>query len=194
MLIANVLGIFLFLYVYWKKLKEDYLSEKIFNFAFILIAVTFFAYFISTKFLIGYWFWVVFLAQLITILIATKFKFDFFENFEGYILSILPWLSLFYLTDSVQKSSLSSFLLFWISLTLIFVYLLIQNFYRKFTWYKSGKIGFVSLSVVLLFFACRILMSAFFGQLISFATQYEIILSATVISISFLILFIRGRS
>jgi len=31
MVIANILGFFLFFYLYWKKLKDDYSSEKIFN-------------------------------------------------------------------------------------------------------------------------------------------------------------------
>ena len=63
--IANALGIFLFLYLYWKRLKEDYPVEKIFNSGFIILIGIFLSLVISKIFPNIFWFWIIIFATLI---------------------------------------------------------------------------------------------------------------------------------
>ena len=38
-----------------------------------------------------------------------------YESFEALVIGLLPWISIVYLTNSINKSSLSSFISFWLS-------------------------------------------------------------------------------
>ena len=71
MVIANILGFFLFFYLYWKKLKDDYSSEKIFNSGFVLVLGILLGTLFSKYLFVAYWFWITLLtiaiAQLIVI-------------------------------------------------------------------------------------------------------------------------------
>ncbi|HCR35615.1 hypothetical protein A2130_00820 [Candidatus Woesebacteria bacterium GWC2_33_12] len=181
MVIANILGFFLFFYLYWKKLKDDYSSEKIFNSGFVLVLGILLGTLFSKYLFVAYWFWITLLtiaiAQLIVIF---RFKLKLFESLDALIVSILPWLSLFYLTDSIMRSNLSSFLIFWVSLTSIFIFFLFDNFYRTFTWYKSGRVGFSGLATLGIFFIIKLFFSA---------QKFEYLFSGTIAFISFLLLF-----
>lgn len=190
MLIANVIGQFLFLYLYWKRLKEDYSIEKVFNSGFVLLIGILLAFLVSNLFLHNYWFWIFFLFLAISeTILVLKLKLKFFESLEALVVSILPWLSIFYLSNSIVQKSLSSFLLFWMSLICIFLFFLFDNFYRTITWYKSGRVGFSGLAILGIFFLIRLIVSIFFNDLISFAPNFESFLSGTVAFVSFLLLF-----
>jgi hypothetical protein len=192
--IANILGFFLFLYLYWKRLKEDYPAEKIFNSGFILSISVFLGMFISKIFPNIYWFWIiVFIILIFEAINVFKLKIKFFESLDALIISLLPWLSLFYLSHSIQDSNLSSFIAFWFCLFLIFLFFLFNNFYRTFNWYKSGKVGFSGLSVCVIFFGTRSISSIFMKNLVSFAGYYEPFISATFFVFSFLLLFRLSR-
>ena len=192
--IANVLGISLFLYLYWKRLKEDYPAEKIFNSGFIILFGIFLGIVISKIYPNIYWYWIIILNILIFEAINVfKLKIKFFESLDALVISLLPWLSLFYLSFSIENSNLLSFLAFWFCLLLIFLFFLFNNFYRTFNWYKSGKVGFSGLAVAGIFFGIRSILSLFNKNLISFAGAYEPFISGTFFVIAFLLLFRLSR-
>lgn len=185
MLIANIVGSILFLYLYWKRLRDDYTSEKIFNSGFILIIGIVLSFLVSKFFLPNYWFWIVFITVfIIEAFIVLKFKFKLFESLDALIVSVLPWLSLFYLSESIVKRSLFPFLIFWISLICLFLFFFFDNYYRTFAWYKSGRVGFSGLMTLGIFFLIRT---------IAFTPNLERIFSGTVVFISFLLLFNLSR-
>ncbi len=188
MVIANILGIFLFLYLVWKRLKEDYAPEKIFSLSFSCIFAVIVGFIVSTTLIPSYWFWLELLAVTIGFLIVTKRqKIKFYEGFEGVVIGFLPWLSLFFISNAIKNSSLSSFLAFWTVLICIFVFFFIASHYRSFTWYKSGRIGLSSLVTLLFFFLMRIVISFFFPDVISLIGKFEVLLSG---STALLLLFV----
>jgi len=192
--IANILGIFFFLYLYWKRLKEDYPAEKIFNSGFLILLGIFLGMAISKIFPNVYWFWIIiFMILIFEAINVYKLKIKFFESFDALVISLLPWLSFFYLSLSIKTSNLLSFLAFWISLLLIFLFFLFNNFYRTFNWYKSGKVGFSGVAVIGIFFGIRCISSIFISNLVSFAGTLEPFISGTFFVCTFLLLFRLSR-
>lgn len=180
MVIANILGIFLFFYLIWRNLKEDYHYEKVFNLGFIGLSAFLLANFVS-HFISGpFWFWILILFLLLGFLIVVKKqRMKFFETIEAYFVGLMPWIGLFYLADSVNKLSLASFVAFWITFILIFIYFYVRTHYRSFSWYKSGKVGFAGLFTLLMFFLSRVIGSLFYNNLVTMAGKYEIYLSGS---------------
>lgn len=195
MLIANILGILVFLFLLWKRLKEDYSYEKIFNLAFMILLGLSLGFLISKKVLPEFWFfWEMIGIGTGFTLGVIKFKLKFFETFEATVISLLPILTFFFLSDSIKNSSLSSFLAFWLNLICVFVFFLVDTYYRSFSWYKSGRVGFSGVFVAGLFFLIRALISLFFPNVISLSGVFEIYISGTLAFILFLLLFNLSRS
>lgn len=190
MLIANLLGFLLFFFLFWKRLKEDYHYEKIFNLGFVVIFGLITGLIISRFIFQSYWYWISTISILVFYFIyISRQKIKFFESFEVLIISFLPWVSLFFLTDSVQKSSLSSFLLFWVTLIAIFIFFLVNSQYRKFTWYKSGRVGLAGLSACLFYYISRIIIFLIYPQSTSLVPLYEIYFSSTFTLVIFLLTY-----
>jgi hypothetical protein len=180
MVIANILGIFLFFYLIWRNLKEDYHYEKVFNLGFIGLSAFLLANFVSHFIKGPFWFWILILFLLLGFLIVVKKqRMKFFETIEAYFVGLMPWIGLFYLADSVNKLSLASFVAFWITFILIFIYFYVRTHYRSFSWYKSGRIGFAGLFTLLLFFLSRVIGSLFYNNLVTMAGKYEVYLSGS---------------
>jgi len=192
--IANILGVFLFLYLYWKRLKEDYSAEKIFNSGFIVLSGIFLGMAISKIFPNVYWFWIIILnIVIVEVINFFKLKIKFFESLDALVISLLPWLSLYYLSTSISTSNLLSFLAFWVCLLLIFLFFLFNNFYRTFSWYKSGRVGFSGVVVLGVFFGIRFISSIFISNVVSFAGTLEPFISGTFFVCTFLLLFRLSR-
>ncbi len=188
MVIANIFGILIFLFLFWRTLKDDYHFEKIFNLGFLTILSVLLSLLLNNFFPLNYWFWIVLISASITMLISAKrTRMKLFEIIEAFSISALPWLSFYFLEDSIKKSSLSSFLAFWTTLICIFIYFLIKSYYRSFTWYKSGRVGISGILTLLIFFLFRVVTSLFFPQVISFAGKIEPYLSG---STSLLLIFL----
>lgn len=190
MLIANILGITLFFFFLWKRLKDDYHYEKIFNFGFFILLGLVIGYSVSGYFLKEYWFWTdLIIVSLFFVLNIIRQKMKFFETLEALIISLLPWMGFVFLSDSISKSSLSSFLLFWITLIVVFFFFLLDSQYRKFTWYKSGRVGFAGVVTGFAFFMSRIILYLIYPKTISFVPNFEIYLSATFVIVFFLLTY-----
>lgn len=173
-----LLGIILFLFVFWKRLKDDYSSNIIFGSGFaILLGLS--AGLILSKLFIPLWFfWMGFLGSLLGMfLMILKYKLKFYETFESLILAAMPLISLMFFKDSISNSLLNSFLAFAGSLVLIFLSYWFDLNYKSFTWYKSGKIGFAGLSIGIIFFLARTLLAIFGITMLSFVGVLESIIS-----------------
>ena len=178
MLIANIFGIFILLFLLWKILKDDYSYEKIFNLGFLMILGFVIGLVISKYLAKDYWFWIYLLGLTSGFMFAIlKQKMKFFDSFEGFVVGSLSWVSLVFLSDAITKSSLSSFVSFWVSLLCIFLFFFLNTVYKSFTWYKSGKVGFSGVVTAIVFFIiCAIL-------------GHEPFLSLTVAFFLFLLLY-----
>jgi len=191
---VTVLGILIFLFIFWKRLRDDYASEIIFKSAGYIILGFFVGYFISVRFFPVWFFWTSFIGGLIGFQFAILgFRVKFYETLEAYIIASLPWLGLIFLIDSVSASSLGSFLGFIGILFMVFLSYYLDTQYKRFSWYKSGRVGFAGLAVSIIFFATRFVVAISKVPMLSFAGRAEIIVSGIMAIVSLVLLFNLGR-
>ncbi|MBL7036320.1 hypothetical protein ISR94_00540 [Candidatus Microgenomates bacterium] len=194
MIIANILGIFVFLFVLWHRLRQDYHFEKTFTLAFYTLTGVLISYLVAKQFFPEFWFWVESLGVLVGFSIGViRQKMRVYESFEGVLIGLLIWLSLTFMADSVVNASLASFLAFWITVFSVFLFFFLDAHYRRFSWYKSGRVGFSGLAVTGIFFLTRSVVALLNIAVISLVGSLEGILSGSLSFISFLLLFNLSR-
>ncbi|QQG41442.1 MAG: hypothetical protein HYV90_04775 [Candidatus Woesebacteria bacterium] len=194
-IIVGSVGVLIFLFIFWKRLKEDYSSEIIFKAAFLLLTVLAAFFVLGNQFLREWLFFTEAAGIPVGVLIAvSRLRVRFFETLEAAIIGLMPWLSLFFLADSVTSKSLSSFLGFLAILILMFVFYYLDVHYKNFGWYKSGKIGFSGLTTLALIFFIRSLVAIMGITMISFVNQRsEAIISGSIVLLCLLGLYNLGR-
>lgn len=189
-----IIGVLIFLFLFWKRLKEDYAAEIIFKSAFYILAGILIGWTVSFKLLPQAFLWTSFLGAILGLSLAVRtFKVRYYETLEALVIGSLPWVSLIFLKDSVLTSSLSSFAAFLITLVIIFLYYYFDQHYKSFSWYKSGKIGFSGLATLAIIFLIRAAISISQIPVISFLSKYEAVASGAAAFVSFLLIFNLGR-
>jgi hypothetical protein len=193
-ILFNIAGVLFFFFLFWKKLKEDYDSESIFTFAvFIAGGIGIFS-FISQRILPQWWFWASCLGAILGFILGRlKFKFRFFESLEATTIGLLPWLSFIFLQDAISSTSLPSLIAFIVLLLIIAFYVFLDAHYKKFTWYKSGKVGFSGLTTLGVLFLIRAAVAATFPPVLSFLGPIDSIISGAIAFTSFLLVFNLSR-
>jgi len=191
-----ILGVLVFLYIFWKRLKEDYVPEIIFKTAFCVLVGVFVSNILSNKFFPGWFLWFSFLGTLVGLTFGIfVYKVRFYEALEALVISFLPWVSLLFLSDSVVHYSLSSFIGFIAILVIIFISFWINDHYKNFSWYKSGKIGFAGLATLAIIFLIRSAIAISGIHVLSFVGQrYEAMVSGSLAFISCLLIYNLGRN
>lgn len=191
---ANVSGIFIFLFIFWKRLKEDYSSEIIFKTASAVSLGILTFWLLGLRFYAPGFLWFAFLGATVGLAAACfTLRVRFYETFEAFVVAGLPWLSFLFLEDSVSGSSLISFFAFLAVLFFIFVFYYLDIHYKRFTWYKSGKIGFSGLATIGLIFITRSAIALAGFTVISFPGRLEVYFSGVAAVIVFALLFNLGR-
>lgn len=175
---VNILGVLVFLFVFWKKLKEDYESGLIFSLATTVLVGILVGFLISSKFFPNWFFWLEFFgASLGLTIFVTKFKLRVYEIFEGLVAGLIPWLSLTFLFDSVANKSLTSFMAFLTCLMLVFIYYFLSLKYKLFSWYKSGRVGLSGLVTLWILVFTRFTVAIFLTNVLSFVGKAEVFIS-----------------
>lgn len=188
-------GIFIFLFIFWKKLKEDYLSDNIFLTGVYALGGILLGSIISLKFLPEWWFWQIALLSLIGLMIGTyRFKLRIYEVFEAYFVGILPWLSLFFLTHSILNSNIYSFLAFSFLLLLLGFYYFLDTHYKNFSWYRSGRVGFSGLTVLAVFLIARAALAPISDLVLSLSGKSDSIVSGVLAFVVFLLIYNLSKS
>lgn len=191
----NTLGVLIFLFVFWKRLKEDYTTSQIFTTGLYMIVGISLATVFSRKFLEHWWFWLSFIgAALGLILGILKFKLRFFETFEAGVAATFPWLGVVFLSDSIEKSKPASFIGFIVIILLTVLFYFLDAHYKKFTWYKSGRVGFTGLTTLGLLLLLRAAVAPIVPDMLSFSGKYEAIISGILAFVSFLLVFNLSRT
>jgi len=190
----NFVGGIVFLFIFWKKLKEDYLSNQIFSSAFLIIIGIFLFNIISRFYFPFWWFWLSFIGFFLGLgIVILKFGLRVYETVEAGLVSILPWMSFVYLADSVRNTSWISLVGFVFTAGILVLYLFLNARYKDFSWYKSGRVGFAGLTAFGIYFLIRGLIAIFFPFVLSFVGDYEPILSGIVSFTFFLLVFNLSR-
>ena len=193
-ILLNIAGIIFFFFLFWKKLKEDYDSESIFTFAvFITAGIGIFS-FVSQRILPQWWFWANCIGVVLGFILGRlKFKFRYFESLEATTIGLLPWLSFVFLQDAISNTNLSSLIAFIVLLLVMAFYAFLDAHYKKFTWYKSGKVGFSGLTTLGVLFLIRTAVAAGFPSMLSFLGPIDSIISGVIAFTSFLLVFNLSR-
>ncbi len=187
-IVLNLLGLIIFLFLFWKRLKEDYLPNQIFSTYFYVLFFTLTFYLVSINLFSSWWFWFTYLGFILGLILGLlRFKLKFYETFEAAFLGFLICFSMYLLGDSVRNLNLASFIGFVISIILVGISQFIDIHYKNFSWYKSGKVGLTGLILSIIFFLVRVLAYIFFPNTLSFIQNYEIYLSS-ISSFIFLVL------
>jgi hypothetical protein len=187
-------GILIFLFIFWKRLKEDYSPAIIFQAAFYLLLGIGVSQLLSFKLLPNLFFWTSILGALIGLLLGhLRFKVRIYESLESAVIGLLPWMSFVFLKDSVIHASLSSFLGFLAILLIILIFYYIDTHFREFTWYKSGKVGFAGLATLALIFIIRSTIALTDTSMLTFSSNYEAIVSGASAFICFILLYNLSR-
>lgn len=191
---VSIMGILVFLFIFWKRLREDYSSEIIFKTAIFTLTGIGIGSAIANIFFPTWFFWSSFFGAAVGLAISIRFlKLKFYETFEAFVVSILPWIGFIFLKNSVQTSSLISFLGFVVILIIIFISYFFDTHYKKISWYKSGRLGFAGLATAFLFFLVRIVLAIFKVPVISFVGSFEWLLSLVFAVASLILLYERSK-
>ncbi len=191
---SNLIGLLLFLFIFWKKLKEDYIPIQIFNSASFIVVFLLAATLVSDKFFQASKFWLSFSGIGIGLTIGiARYRLRIFETIEATIIGLFPWLALTFLADAIVNSSTSSLIASGVIVIFIGLYLFLDKHYKRFSWYKSGRVGFAGLTVLGIFFLIRAFVAAVFDNMLSFAMNYEALLSGVAAFVSFLAVFNLAR-
>ena len=188
--LSGVIGGSLFLFVFWKRLREDYSSSLIFSSgAYFIFMASIFSWLsqLLSRFAVensilepaGLWFWGSILGFIVAFALSVKkLRLRWVETLEAAILGGAFWLLVVY----GANLALSGFAV--VALLLILFYFLDKN-YKRFSWYKSGRVGFSGLLAASVFFTIRAIAS-FVTTEFSTIGRIELVPSAVV---AFLLLF-----
>lgn len=199
--LGTPIGALGFLFLVWRRMKEDYTSERIFSFGFILCGFLILG-FLTGAFLRskisgtvfftpgGIWFW----SSLVFVTFGfmyfvDKFKLRFFETLESVGIGLLFWLAVVFFIQIILAKSLAVFIFFLVLVGLIGLFYFLEGRYKRFVWYKSGKTGFSGLTVLMLFFIVRIVVALLSPNMLSFVGKIDAIFDVVSAFLFFGILF-----
>jgi len=201
-----LLGSFVFLFTYWKRLKEDYAGVEIFTSGFYIltgVGVFSLAFDLFLKNFLhdslffqdaGLWFWGGVVGAIAGFVVSVlRFKLKIFETLEAMGLGMLFLLLPFFVYEALKNQSIFSLIGSIILIGLISIFFFLEGRYRKFTWYKSGKVGFSGLSTLGLFFLLRTIVGLVFPFVFSFIGRIDSLISGSVSFILFLLLYNLGE-
>jgi hypothetical protein len=136
------------------------------------------------------WFWGAVLGSLIGLAVAVFQKhLKFVETLEAAALAASFPLATVYIVNFIyHKNSLSIALAIFV-LLLIALFYFMEGKYRRFPWYKSGRVGFSGLLSVGVYFLLRIIIGISSSQSFSFIGRVDIVLSAVVAFLLFFSLY-----
>ena len=188
--LINLVGILLFLFLFWKRLKEDYSSNIVFSFSSFVLLGVLLGFMVSKYFFPHWFFWLeAFGAFLGFTLGIIKYNTRFFETFEALFISFLPWLTLFYLAELIKKPSWAIVAVTLLNFGLILLFDFVSIRYKNFSWYKSGRIGLAGLLTSGVFFLTRAAIALIFPSMVSFLGRSEIILSGVCAFTIFVLIY-----
>lgn len=188
--VTNLLGGLIFLYLFWKKLKDDYAGDMIFTTSFYVLAGIGLGLVVSKIIVPSWWFWLglagVSLGAGVGII---RFHLKTFELIEALAFSLIPWLGLAFASDSISNSSLSSFIGFGVCALLLALFIYLDRHYKNISWYASGRVGFSGLMVLAILFSLRALVALFFPFVLSFVGVWEPLISGLTAFIFYFLVF-----
>lgn len=189
----TIIAVFVFLYFFWKKLKDDYSQTQVFNAGFYSLFGMAFGYLVSRVYLTHFWFWLTLLGSFIGLLAGIyRYRMKFFETLEAWTIGNLNILLIFNLNELIRKVELLQIVSFTTTLLLVLVFFYINSQYKRYVWYRSGKVGFSGLLVAGFYFVFKGSFLMFSG-IIDKSSIFEIVFSCILAFVSFILLYNLSR-
>ena len=200
-IIGLPIGLLGFLFLFWRRLKEDYPAGHILSFGFLIIIpllIGFLAGLVISGVIFspnpvffsptGLWFWLAFGLSLIGFGVGqVKFRLRTYETFEAMALGFLFWFFALSFSNSLVTGNLKLFFFSLVVGSLVSFFFFLDVRYKTFTWYKSGKIGFSGLAILVMLFFIRVFVALLDPSMLSFIGKFDAILSG-IVSFIFLII------
>lgn len=188
--LVNLAGILLFIFLFWKRLKEDYNSDIVFSISFLILLGTFIGHLLSRYLFPDWFFWMEAFGAFLGFAVGIfKYNTRFFETYEALFISFMPWLTLFYLVELIRKPGFGMAVVVLVNVGLILLFNYINIRYKNFSWYKSGKIGLAGLLTSGIFFLMRSVIASILPSMVSFLGLSEIVLSGVCAFTLFLLIY-----
>lgn len=166
--LVGFLAFFFSSFLFWRRLREDYPPGRIFSFILALFFMVLLASFVAGRLpanqvvLAALSFWLpFFLLSLMTLYLVKKLDFRLFEVLDSLVPAWLFFMLIYSLPFAVNFD-MSSLPGAGLALLGIIVYRLLRSRYRRFSWYPSGKVGFLGLVTLALYFFVRFLIAILF--------------------------------
>lgn len=182
------IGALLFLFSFWRRLKDDYFENQIFTTG--LYCMFFVIVFLCTSkyFLPSYEFWFALIGILVGLAVANfRYKMRFYECLEASVHALFLPVIVALFSHGIVKRQAESFFAAAGVIALVGLYYFLRLHYKKISWYKSGRIGFAGISVLSVFFIARAVLAISFPHMISLSS-YDWVLSSIFAIISVLAL------
>ena len=186
------ISFFVFLYSFWKNLKDDYIPSQIFSTAFFTIFLFALGLSLGSYFKI-YPFWLSVLGLVIGYTIGTARKgIKFYDTFDSVVISSMTS-AVFSIPLLIIFPNAGAVIFYTILLFSILVFFLIKKHYKGFIWYRSGRRGFAGLFTFGTFFLLRSIISLIDPGLTIDATIYDVFISGLISFVSLLNIFVLAR-
>jgi len=194
LIITNFIGVMVFLFLFWRRLREDYVDQVVFSTAFFMLIGLLVGIIVSSNFYPSAWFWIVLIGVSLGLVVGIfKYKLRPLEMIEASVISLLPWLGIFYFTSFLLTQKIITLMIGVIIIFLIGLFVWLDRNYKGFSWYKSGRIGFSGLIILGVFFLIKAVVAAFIPDMLSFIGKYEIYLSAVAAFVCFFVVYNLAR-
>lgn len=198
MILSIIFGLFtsvIFLFVFWRRLKEDYIQDQIFSTGFYILFGIILGIIVAVNFKPSWWFWSSLAGALLGLSLGVeKYKLRMFEALEASINGALILYASYFLFDFVRSLNILALYGHLGMLVLIGLYEFLNIHYKNFSWYASGRVGFSGLTVIGLFFILRAIVATFIPDTPSLIGNSDVILSGIFAFISFISVYNLSRN
>lgn len=153
-----------YLFIYWRRLKEDYAPQVIFASGFIIIISIAVASLIALIAFgsVSYAFWIAIGIYLVAFyFVLKKYRLRGYETFEASGMGLLFIVLVSSLWSFVASPNPASFVLVLLPILAHLIFGFLDSRYKRFTWYSSGRVGFAGLTAILLYFLMRSVVVVF---------------------------------
>jgi len=94
-ILFGILAVFIFLFLFWKRLREDYAPNMIFATGFLILIGISLGILLSRKYSNEWWFWFSFFGSLVGLMVGVlRFKLRIFEIVEATTVGLMPFFAL----------------------------------------------------------------------------------------------------
>lgn len=186
-------AIFVYLFVYWRELKDDSIASQIFSSSIIVLIFSMSSHFVTNYFLKDYKMLILILVFGVSYIFAMKYnRIKLYEGFDAIVISTLN--SLAFLSLFLYKNWEFKWIIFYVSIYLcILIFHLVRKNYKSFIWYTSGKRGFAGLFTVGVFFLFRSLLFFIDPEYLPYLNSYDIFVSGLISLSAFLNIFMLAK-